>query len=244
MSHALTPPSRSAHRARVLVVDDVPEVRQLQRLALEIEGIEVEEAPDGHAALEAAAARPPALVLLDIDMPGMSGLEVMARLRRNEPDLPVVIVSGHTAEADRVLGLELGADDYVTKPFSAREVAARVRSVLRRSGQFRTSAELVAGPLRVLPAERRVLLDGRQLALTPKEFDLLAFLASSPPGRVFSREELLREVWESSAEWQDPATVTEHIRRLRRHVEVDASRPQILQTVRGVGYRFQPSGSS
>lgn len=233
---------RSAHPGHptVLVVDDAPEVRVLARIALESEGMTVEEATDGQAALDAVAARRPSLVLLDVEMPGMSGLEVMARLRRSEPDVPIVIVSGHSTEDDRVLGLELGADDYVGKPFSGREVVARVRSVLRRSGQGRATHVLATGPLEIRTAERRVLLEGRLLDLTAKEFDLLSFLAAAP-GRAFSHEELLREVWESSAEWQDKATVTEHVRRLRRHVEADATRPVLIQTVRGVGYRFDPA---
>ena len=240
VSHAQ--PAQSAHlrQPTVLVVDDSPVVRLLLRTALESEGMTVEEAGDGRGALDAVAARRPAIVLLDVEMPGMSGLEVMARLRRSHAEVPIVIVSGRSAENDRVLGLELGADDYVGKPFSGREVAARVRSVLRRSTQEAAADEVAAGPLVIRAAERRVLLDGRNLELTPKEFDLLAFLATSAPGRVFSREELLREVWDSSAEWQDRATVTEHVRRLRRHIEADAARPRLLQTVRGAGYRFDP----
>jgi DNA-binding response OmpR family regulator len=224
----------------VLVVDDAPDVRLITRAVLESEGMTVHEAADGQGALDAVAAQRPAVVLLDIEMPGMNGLEVMARLRRTDADLPIILVSGRSTQDDRVLGLELGADDYVVKPFCGREMAARVRSVLRRSVRECAVDELAAGPLVIRTAERRVLLDGRTIELTPKEFDLLAFLVAAAPGRVFSREELLREVWGSSAEWQDRATVTEHIRRLRRHIETDASRPTLLQTVRGIGYRFDP----
>lgn len=240
MSHTPVAPSTRPGQPTVLVVDDAPDARLLTRMVLESEGMAVREAADGQAALDAVAALRPALVLLDVEMPGMNGLEVMARLRRSDPDLPIVIVSGRSSDADRVLGLELGADDYVSKPFCAREVGARVRAVLRRSARGRSVDEVSAGPLVIRTAERRVLLEGKTIELTPKEFDLLAFLASAAPGRVFSREELLREVWGSSAEWQDRATVTEHVRRLRRHIEADASRPALLQTVRGVGYRFDP----
>ena len=244
MSYTPVAPSALPGQPTVLVVDDAPDVRLLTRMVLESEGMTVEEAADGPAALDAVAARRPALVLLDVEMPGMNGLEVMARLRRSDPELPIVIVSGRSREDDRVLGLELGADDYVAKPFCGREVAARVRSVLRRSVPGHPVDEVAAGPLVIRTAERRVLLEGRAIELTPKEFDLLAFLATAAPGRVFSREELLREVWGSSAEWQDSATVTEHVRRLRRHIETDAARPALLQTVRGVGYRFDPRPSA
>ena len=228
---------RSGASSRVLVVDAGCAARRAVGQALERDGFEVEEAADGPAALAAVAACVPALVLLDVDLPGMSGLELMTRLQRHDPDLPVVIVTACTSESERVLGLELGADDYVSVPFSSRELAARVRSVLRRSHRSRATTRMVAGPLTILAAERRVLRDGRVVDLTPKEFDLLAFLASTP-ARVFSRAELLREVWGSSTEWQDPSTVTEHVRRLRRRIEEDAAHPVLLQTVRGVGYRF------
>ena len=240
MSHLPFAPIAHPGQPTVLVVDDAPDARLLTRMVLESEGMTVQEASDGQAALDAVAALRPNLVLLDVEMPGMNGLEVMARLRRSDPGLPIVIVSGRSSEDERVLGLELGADDYVVKPFCGREMAARVRSVLRRSERGCSVDELAAGPLVIRTAERRVLLDGRTIELTPKEFDLLAFLVAAAPGRVFSREELLREVWGSSAEWQDSATVTEHVRRLRRHIEADASRPTLLQTVRGVGYRFDP----
>ncbi len=232
---ASTPP------ARVLVVDDVRETRVLAELALRQEGISVDHADTGPLALSRVAELGPDLVLLDIDLPGMNGLEVLTRLRRDGGKVAVILVSGHGAESERVLGLELGADDYVVKPFSPRELAARVRSVLRRSAPRPAASHIVAGPLQVYVAERRVVLNGEAVELTPKEFDLLSFLVSSEPARVFSRHELLQAVWGSSAEWQDSATVTEHVRRLRLRIEVDPARPQLLQTVRGVGYRFDPS---
>lgn len=206
---------------------------------LERQGFAVEEACDGETALDAIAARPPAIVLLDVEMPGMSGLEVLAELRRRSR-LPVIVLTARSDEKDRVEGLELGADDYVVKPFSVRELAARIRSVLRRSQDEPTPPTLDFGRLVVRVAEPKVLLDDSPVDLTRKEFDLLAHLASAPR-RVFSREELLREVWASSAEWQDPTTVTEHVRRIRLKLQKHAEGPHWIVAVRGVGYRFEPA---
>lgn len=223
---------------RVLVVDDSREARELARRALESEGFEVDEAADGGAALSSVADKEPDLVLLDLAMPGISGLEVLTQLRRSGT-VPVMVLSGRGEESERVLALELGADDYVVKPFLVRELPARIRSVLRRSGGTPAAATLEFGRLVVRPPEREVVLDGAVVELTPREFDLMAKLASSPR-RVFSRDELLKEVWGSSLDWQDPATVTEHVRRLRRKIEEDPEQPRWIQTVRGVGYRFEP----
>jgi two-component system, OmpR family, phosphate regulon response regulator PhoB len=223
---------------RVLVVDDSYSERGLTRRVLEREGFEVAEAPDGPQALTAVGTAPPDLVLLDLTMAGMSGLEVLARLRR-DGDLPVIIVSGRNDESDRVLALELGADDYVTKPFPVRELAARVRSVLRRARPAAFDGSLVFGDLEIRMAEREIALRGEVVHTTSREFDLLAKLASAPR-KVFSRGVLLAEVWGSSGDWQDPATVTEHIRRLRHKIEIDPTQPTFIRTVRGAGYRFQP----
>lgn len=223
---------------RVLVVDDSPDERQLTRQVLEREGFEVSEAPDGARALTAFDADPPDLVLLDLSMGGMSGFEVLTHLRRMG-DVPVIIVSGQMEESDRVLALELGADDYVTKPFLIRELPARIRSVLRRSRPAPAGDSLVFGDLEIRMAERELVLAGRVVETTSREFDLLVKLASAPR-RVFSRETLLTEVWGSSGDWQDPATVTEHIRRLRHKIETDRENPSWIQTVRGAGYRFEP----
>jgi two-component system, OmpR family, phosphate regulon response regulator PhoB len=223
---------------RVLVVDDSREARELARRALESEGFEVDEAADGGAALTSVADKEPDLVLLDLAMPGISGLEVLTQIRRSGT-LPVMVLSGRGEESERVLALELGADDYVVKPFLVRELPARIRSVLRRSGGTSAPPALDFGRLVVRIPEREVLLDGAVVELTPREFDLLAKLASSPR-RVFSRDDLLKEVWGSSLDWQDPATVTEHVRRLRRKIEEDPEQPRWIQTVRGVGYRFEP----
>ncbi|HUP71328.1 MAG TPA: response regulator transcription factor [Acidimicrobiales bacterium] len=232
--------------ARLLVVDDMADTRRLVVSALSRQGFIVEEADSGATALARVAENRPDLVLLDINMPGMSGLEVMTQLRHIH-SLPVILLTGRDEENDRVLGLELGADDYVVKPFYLRELVARTRSVLRRAqapapaspeGAGAPSA-LDFGPLNIRLAEREVLVNGSVVETTPKEFDLLVFLVSSPRA-VFTRKDLLDQVWGSSTEWQDPATVTEHVRRLRKKIEVDPENPAWLLTVRGVGYRFDP----
>lgn len=228
--------------ARVLVAEAAPEVRSRVESALSREGLAVSVAGDGPGTVAAAAAWRPQVVVVDVGLPGLGGLEVMARLRRDQEDLAVILLSRPSEEDERVLGLELGADDCVVLPVSPRELAARVRAVLRRRSGRLPSAPIVAGPLRIDVAERRVVLHGEPVELTPKEFDLLAFLASTPD-RVFTRSELLEQVWDSSAAWQDPATVTEHVRRIRLRIEADAARPRLLQTVRGVGYRFDPGGA-
>jgi DNA-binding response OmpR family regulator len=222
----------------VLVVDDSPEARQAAKRALEREGFQVTEAKDGHEALEGIAAGSPDVVLLDLTMPGMSGLEVLTQVRRSNSD-PVIVLSGQAQESERVIAFELGADDYIVKPFLVRELPARIRSLLRRTRRH-TSPRMEFGPLEIRLEEREVLLEGAPIETTPREFDLLAKLASSPR-RAFSRAELLEQVWGSSRDWQDPATVTEHIRRLRRKIENDPEKPKWLLTVRGVGYRFDPS---
>jgi DNA-binding response OmpR family regulator len=224
---------------RVLVVDDSCSERELTRRVLEREGFEVTEAPDGPLALSAVEDAPPDLILLDLTMAGMSGFEVLNRLRRGG-DVPVIIVSGRNEENDRVLALELGADDYVTKPYPIRELAARVRTVLRRARPAAgNGSSVVFGPLEIRMAERELVLGGEVIPTTSREFDLLTKLVSAPR-TVFSREVLLTEVWGSSGDWQDPATVTEHVRRLRHKIETDPANPAFIQTVRGAGYRFQP----
>lgn len=230
--------------ARLLVVDDMADTRRLVVSALSRQGFIVEEADSGAAALALVADHRPDLVLLDINMPGMSGLEVMTQLRHVH-SLPVILLTGRDEENDRVLGLELGADDYVVKPFYLRELVARTRSVLRRAQASAPPPAGVApsglefGPLNIRLAEREVLVNGVVVETTPKEFDLLVFLVSSPRA-VFTRKDLLDQVWGSSTEWQDPATVTEHVRRLRKKLEADPENPAWLLTVRGVGYRFDP----
>ncbi len=207
--------------------------RYLQR-----DGYEVEVAVDGEDARQSLVDFMPDLVVLDVMLPAGSGLEVLRDIRRYG-ELPVILLTARAEEADRVAGLELGADDYVVKPFSPRELTARVRSVLRRTTPRPVSGRLTFGGLTIDLTSRQVSVDGVGLELTAREFDLLGFLASSPR-QVFSRGQLLEQVWDSSTDWQDPATVTVHIRRLRQKIEPDPQNPRWLATVWGVGYRFEP----
>ena len=227
------------------MVDDDPTVSDVVRRYLEQAGCEVQLAADGADGLAAVAAHRPDLVVLDLMMPGIDGLEVCRRLRRQLPDLPVVMLTALGEEADRVLGLEVGADDYVTKPFSPRELVLRIRSVLRRtSGSGGPAAEpamLTDAELSVDTARRIAETGGMPLALTVREFDLLIFLMRHP-GRVWSRTDLLDKVWG----WQfgDQSTVTVHVRRLREKIEKDPAAPERIRTVWGVGYRFDPLDGS
>ncbi|MEU4689989.1 response regulator transcription factor [Actinoplanes sp. NPDC023714] len=228
---------------QVLVVDDDPTVSDVVRRYLEQDGCRVRLATDGLAALAAVSAERPDLVVLDLMLGGIDGLEVCRRLRREEPGLPVVMLTALGEENDRVLGLEVGADDYVTKPFSPRELTLRVRSVLRRTAPAPAPlpAVLRDGDL-VADGGRRVAeLAGRPLALTVREFDLLEFLLRHPV-RVWSRAELLDRVWG----WQfgDQSTVTVHVRRLREKIEADPAAPARLLTVWGVGYRYEPAADA
>jgi two-component system phosphate regulon response regulator PhoB len=223
---------------RVLVVDDDEQVRTVVAWQLEAEGFTVAGAADGATALGAVEADPPDLIVLDLSLPRVDGLDVLTRLRRTST-IPVIVVTGRGGESDRIVGLDLGADDYLVKPFSPGELAARVRSVLRRSGPEVPSDRLEFGPLQVDVTTREVRVSGTAVELTAKEFDLLVFLARSPR-QVFSRAQLLKRVWGSATEWQDAATVTQHVHRLRHKLEPDPSEPRWLCTVRGVGYRFEP----
>jgi DNA-binding response OmpR family regulator len=227
--------------ARVLVVDDEPMVRDVLSRYLERNGFEVEAAGDGERALAAFEARRPDLVLLDLMLPRVDGFEVFRRIRA-QAESPVIMITARGQTTDRIVGLEVGADDYVSKPFSPAEVVARVRSVLRRSAvaPHRGSANelLRFDGLELDPRSREVRVAGQRASLTPKEFDLLYFFASNP-GVVFSRLRLLDELWDVAFDG-DPATVTVHIRRLREKTEPDPSNPTRLVTVWGVGYRFQP----
>lgn len=233
-------PRNLAVVARVLLVDDDDGIRSAVRRALEAQTHQVDEADSGAAALATLARGTPDVIVLDVGLPDQSGLEVLSELRRRNPALPVILLTARAEEADRVLGLDLGADDYLTKPFSVRELMARIRAVLRRAGHAAdTPDRLQFGDMEIRVAEREVVLAGEVVGTTPKEFELLVFLARHPRA-VFSREELLREVWSSSAAWQDQATVTEHVRRLRRKLESDPENPRWLVTARGVGYRFEP----
>jgi DNA-binding response OmpR family regulator len=225
--------------ARVLVIDDDENLGEVVARYLAREGYEVEIARDGRTGLERALTWLPDLVVLDLMLPVVDGVEVFRRLRRVAP-IPVVMLTARGREEDRVAGLELGADDYVAKPFSPRELIARVKAVLRRAGGGVTSAggpELRAGELEVDVVAHEARRAGVPLALTVKELDLLAFFMSHPD-RAFRRAELLAAVWGYTT--GDTATVTVHVRRLREKIEHDPSHPQHLCTVRGVGYRFMP----
>jgi two-component system, OmpR family, response regulator ResD len=222
----------------VLVVDDEPIVRDVVVRYLEREGYETLAAGDGDRARELLEQHSPNLVVLDVMLPGTDGLE-LCRWIRAHSDLPVIMLTARGEEADRIVGLELGADDYVTKPFSPRELTARVRTVLRRSQPAaETDERLVFDDLAVNASTREVTKAGKPVRLTMREFDLLWFLASHPR-RVFSRDHLMNRVWGYSAA-VDTGTVTVHVRRLREKIEDDPSRPRFLQTVWGVGYRFTP----
>jgi two-component system response regulator ResD len=222
----------------VLVVDDEPIVREVVVSYLRREGFDTLEAEDGDTARGLVEQEAPNLVVLDVMLPGTDGLE-LCRWIRARSDTPVIMLTARGEEADRIIGLELGADDYVTKPFSPRELATRVRTVLRRSEpSVSRAASLAFEGLEVSARTREVTKAGEPLRLTAKEFDLLWFLANHPR-QVFSRDQLMDRVWGYEAAL-DTGTVTVHVRRLREKIEDDASRPRFLQTVWGVGYRFVP----
>lgn len=226
----------------ILVVDDDERVRTLLSWQLEAEGFTVRCTASGTDALEWIDTERPDLVVLDLSLPGVAGLDVLRRVRQQEDPalagpLPVIILSGRSGENDRIVGLDLGADDYLVKPFSPGELAARVRSVLRRARPAATAVP--AHGLVVDVSTREAFAHGQRVDLTAREFDLLAFLARNPR-QVFTRPQLLRSVWDSEADWQSGATVTEHIHRLRAKLEDDPAQPRWLCTVRGVGYRLEP----
>jgi DNA-binding response OmpR family regulator len=222
----------------VLVVDDEPLVRDVVARYLEHDGHRVVTAADGDSARELIEEEAPSLVLLDVMLPGTTDGLDLCRWIRSSSDLPVILLTARVEEADRIVGLELGADDYVTKPFSPREVAARVKTVLRRARPAEPPVRrLSVGPLELDAARHEVRRGGEALSLTAKEFDLLWFLASNP-NFVFSRDQLMHRVWGYSAAL-DTGTVTVHVRRLREKLEADPSRPQLLETVWGVGYRLR-----
>ncbi|TNH26025.1 response regulator transcription factor [Micromonospora orduensis] len=225
---------------RVLVVDDDRTVSDVVCRYLEHAGYDVSHVGDGLAALEAVRDRPPHLVVLDLMLPGLDGLQVCRRLRERPDGVPIIMLTARGDEADRVLGLQLGADDYLGKPFSPRELVLRVGSVLRRAGEpAGPPAELLADAgLEVATGPRIARLHGRELALTVREFDLLAHLMRHPR-RAFRRTELLERVWGWT--FGDESTVTVHVRRLREKVEDDPAEPRRIVTVWGVGYRYEPA---
>jgi two-component system, OmpR family, response regulator RegX3 len=223
---------------KLLLVEDEKSIAEGLAITLEAEGFQVAWVKDGLDAIPAWERVRPDLVVLDLMLPGMSGTEI-CRALRSRSDVPIIMLTAREAEVDRVVGLELGADDYVTKPFSPRELAARVRTVLRRSAPPTQAGERLSfGGLEIDGASREVRKSGELLRLTAREFDLLSFLASNPR-RVFSRAQLMDRVWGYQAAY-DTGTVTVHVRRLREKIESDPSQPRLLETVWGVGYRFSP----
>jgi phosphate regulon transcriptional regulator PhoB len=237
------PRAMSGVRRKVLVVEDESDIRELIRYNLEQEGFAVEEAADGVQALDRIARRAPDLVVLDLMLPGMSGLEICRKIRAtpSTASLPILVATAKGAEVDRVLGLEMGADDYVVKPFSPRELVARVKALLRRA-HLLTEAESLGvyerGWLKVDFDSYEVFVAGQRRELALREFELLSFLVRHPM-RVYSREQLLDMVWGRDT-YVEPRTVDVHIRRIRMHVERDDSKPELILTVRSVGYRFNP----
>jgi DNA-binding response OmpR family regulator len=227
-------------RGSVLVVDDEPTIAEVLTRYLERAGYDTRRASDGPQAIESARTERPDLVVLDLMLPGMDGLEVMRRLRHQWRDrIAVILLTAKGEESDRVIGLRLGADDYVVKPFSPAELVARVDAVLRRidsTGDQELPIEF--DELTIDPAGRRVHVRGVEAQLTQREFELLLFLARHP-GQAFSRTQLMDAVWQYSF-YTDTSTVTVHVRRLRAKIDLDPARPRYLQTVWGVGYRFQP----
>ena len=224
---------------RVLIIEDDPNVAEVVTRYLEREGYVVEAADDGLEGLQRALSDPPDLVVLDLMLPALSGLEVCRQLRAKAP-IPVIMLTARGEEVDRIAGLELGADDYVAKPFSPRELTARVKAVLRRAAGGLAAEEagvLRAGDLEVDPVAHEARLHSELVSLTAREFDLLAYLMRNPR-KAFRREELLADVWGFT--YGDTSTVTVHVRRLREKVEADPSAPRHICTVWGVGYRFEP----
>ncbi len=230
-----------SQRKHILVVDDEPNIREVVELYLQREGFDVEVAADGVAALAAIEKKTPDLIVLDLMLPVVGGIQVTRTLRQGDYDIPIIMLTAKGDEADRIAGLELGADDYITKPFSPKEVVARVKAVLRRSSSTPMvdpqAQPLIRSGVTINPTTRQVLVkDQGEVVLTAKEFDLLWFLMNHP-GQVFTREQLLDNVWGYDF-FGDASTVTVHVRRLREKIEKQATKPEYVLTVWGVGYKF------
>jgi len=235
-AHARNVLERLSADRRILIAEDDHSCRFALRQLFERSGYRVTEAADGPASLRAVFQSSTDLVILDLGLPGVDGLEVLAKIRRDSA-VPVIVCSGRDSESVRIRSLDLGADDFVVKPFSFAELEARVRAVLRRGAKTPANRLLRDGELVIDRDTRSVTLAETVVPMTRKEFDLLAFLAASP-GRVFSRQDLLERVWASTDEWQGCSTVTEHVRRIRLKIETDPESPRWITTVRGIGYRF------
>jgi DNA-binding response OmpR family regulator len=223
----------------VLVVDDELAIAEAVRARLQSEGYDVVVADDGPAAIDACSRVHPDLVVLDLMLPGMDGLEVCKEIQRDRW-IPVLMLTARAEEADKVAGFAVGADDYLTKPFSLRELAVRVRAILRRVDRIRsasTNGPLDRGALRIDPSRRRVQLDGEEVPLTPLEFEILAVLAAEP-GVVFTREQLMDRVW-GYRDYAGGRVVDSHVARIRRKLQEDGQEPRFIRTVHGVGYAFQ-----
>jgi two-component system alkaline phosphatase synthesis response regulator PhoP len=234
---------RKGARPRVLIVEDEADIRELMRYNLEREGFAVEEAADGPQALEKVARRVPDLMVLDLMLPGMPGLQICRQMRTGSSTarLPILIVTAKGTEVDKVLGLEMGADDYVVKPFSPRELVARIKALLRRANpqiDAESGGGYERGRLKIDFGTYQVFVEGRKRELALREFELLKFFVQHPM-RVYTREQLLDMVWGRDT-FVEPRTVDVHVRRLRQHIERDDANPELILTVRSVGYRFNP----
>ncbi len=227
---------------RILVIEDDPSILRGLQLNLGMEGYQVRSAMDGEAGLRLARTERPDLLIVDVMLPKLGGLDLIRELRREDPDLPILVLSAKGGERDKVAGLSLGADDYVVKPFALKELLARIDAALRRRrSRGETGPDKGArrfGQVELDLAARRVTAGGKEISLTAREFDLLAFFAGHP-GRVYSREQLLELVWGAS-HFGTVRTVDNFIARLRAHIGDDAERPRHIETVRGIGYRFNP----
>ena len=222
----------------ILVVDDEDTIREVVRRYLEREGFSVKEARDGYEALDIIGLAPPTLIVLDLMLPGIDGLTLTQHLRQDH-QIPIIMLTAKGESSDRIRGLDLGADDYITKPFNPQEVVSRVRAVLRRTGSTPepiSPQPIQVGRLDIDPIARNLDVDGQSISLTAKEFDLLLYFAQHPQ-QVFTRSQLLAHIWGDEL-YIDPSTVTVHIRRLREKIEVNPSQPQYIHTVWGVGYKF------
>ena len=228
------------NNGQILVVEDEPSIAEVVSLYLRRAGYSVNIARDGQSGLDQLEVGIPDLIILDVMLPKIDGLSVM-RWIRNQSDVPIILLTARREEADRIAGLEMGADDYVVKPFSPQELVSRVRAVMRRthsSPEVKADPEISFDDFSVNPSTRLVTVQGTEIALTAKEFDMLWYLARHPR-QVFTRDQLLEQIWGLS-EYIDPSTVTVHIRRLREKIEKDPSKPKHIQTVWGVGYKFEP----